>query len=108
MDDILVLAPTPWRLRGAVKTINTMLDALDLEKHSDKTFIGRIERGFDFHGYRFTRAGLSVARKTIDSFLEKASRLYEQECRAALPATALECMSNGGCGGLRAAVNCQT
>ncbi len=54
------------------------------------TFIGRIERGFDFLGYRFTRAGLSVARKTIENFLEKASRLYEQECRAALPATALE------------------
>jgi RNA-directed DNA polymerase len=90
MDDILVLAPTRWRLRGAVKTINRVLGALDLAKHPDKTFIGRIERGFDFLGYRFTRAGLSVARKTIDNFLEKASRLYEQECCAALAATALE------------------
>jgi hypothetical protein len=44
----------------------------------DKTFIGRIERGFDFLGYHFTRAGLSVARKTVQYFLEKASRLYEQ------------------------------
>jgi hypothetical protein len=40
--------------------------------------------------YRFTRAILSVARKSIENFLEKASRLYEQECRAALAATALE------------------
>jgi hypothetical protein len=41
-------------------------------KHPDKTFIGRIERGFDFHGYRFTRAGLSLARKTVQNFIEKS------------------------------------
>jgi hypothetical protein len=78
------------RLRGAVKTVNRVLWALDLEKHPDKTFIDWIERGFDFLGYRFTRAGLSLARKTFQNFIEKASRLYEQECCAALPATALE------------------
>ena len=33
---------------------------LNLEKHPDKTFIGRIERGFDFLGYHFSRAGLTV------------------------------------------------
>lgn len=67
-----------------------MLGVPDLEKHPDKTFIGRIERGFDFLGYHFTRAGLSLARTTIANFLEKASRLYEQKCRADSPATALE------------------
>jgi hypothetical protein len=41
-----------------------VLGALDLEMHPGKTFVGRIERGFDFLGYRFTRADLSVARKT--------------------------------------------
>ena len=90
MDDLLVLAPTRWKLRRAVRLVNEILGALRLEKHPDKTFIGRIERGFDFLRYRFTRAGLNVARKTIDNFLEKASRLYEQECCAALAATALE------------------
>jgi RNA-directed DNA polymerase len=45
----------------------------------DKTFIGRIERGFDFLGYHFNSAGLSVAKQTVASFIEKASRLYEQE-----------------------------
>jgi hypothetical protein len=39
-------------------------------KHPDKTFIGRIERGFDFHGYCFTRAGLT--RKTVQNFIEKS------------------------------------
>jgi hypothetical protein len=46
---------------------------------SDAHFIGRIERGFDFLGYHFSSAGLSVAKQTVASFIEKASRLYERE-----------------------------
>ena len=81
MDDIIVLAPTRWKLRRVVKTLNRELHALQLEKHPDKTFIGRIEKGFDFLGYRFTPGSLTVARKTIENFLERALRLYEQEPR---------------------------
>ena len=44
-----------------------------------KTFIGGIEKGFDFLGYRFTPRSLTVARMTIENFLERALRLYEQE-----------------------------
>ena len=62
-----------------VKTLSRELDALQLEKHPDKTFIGGIEKGFDFLGYRFTPRSLTVARKTIENFLERALRLYEQE-----------------------------
>ena len=90
MDDILILAPTRWQLRGAVKAVNQMLGALRLEKHPDKTFIGRIERGFDFLGYHFSPAGLAVAKKTVANFIEKASLLYEQERRAAPAASPLE------------------
>jgi hypothetical protein len=54
---------------------------LDLEKHPDKTFIGRVERGFDFLGYHFGPDGLSVAKKTTEQFVERALRLYEQEPR---------------------------
>jgi hypothetical protein len=78
MDDILVLAPTRWKLRRAVKLVNTQLAALDLEKHPGKTFIGRIEQGFDFLGYRFSRAGLAVAGITLTNFVERVNRLYEQ------------------------------
>jgi hypothetical protein len=42
------------------------------------TFIGRIERGFDFVGYHFSRAGLGLAEATIQKFVESAARLYEQ------------------------------
>ncbi len=81
MDDILILAPTRWQLRGAVKVVNEVLEELSLEKHPDKTFIGRIEKGFDFLGYHFGPDGLRVAKQTIANFIEKASRLYEQKRR---------------------------
>ena len=79
MDDILVLAPTRWKLRRAVTAVNEVLGLLRLEKHPDKTFIGRIEKGIDFLGYHFTPDGMTVAKATIEKFLERASRLYEQE-----------------------------
>ncbi len=79
MDDVLVLAPTRWKLRQAVKVVNQVLAGLRLEKHPDKTFIGRIERGFDFLGYHFCPQGLALAEKTIAAFVERASRLYEQD-----------------------------
>lgn len=52
---------------------------LDLEKLPEKTFIGRIDKGFDFLSYHFGLDGLTVAKTTIEKFLERASRLYEQE-----------------------------
>ncbi len=34
-------------------------------------FIGRIDIGIDFLGYHFNRAGLTLARKTIETFVER-------------------------------------
>jgi hypothetical protein len=79
IDDILVLAPSRWKLRRAAKAVNEVLGGLRLEKHPDKTFIGRIERGFDSLGYHFSRGGLRIAKATIERFVERATRLYEQE-----------------------------
>ncbi|MGZ3316535.1 MAG: hypothetical protein ACXU95_04455 [Isosphaeraceae bacterium] len=45
-------------------------------QHPDKTFIGRISRGFDFLGYTFTPAGLDVAPQTVERCVERLSRLY--------------------------------
>jgi RNA-directed DNA polymerase len=50
-----------------------------MEKHPDKTFIGGIEKRFNFLGYHLSSQGLSVAEKTIENFLARAVRLYEQE-----------------------------
>jgi hypothetical protein len=72
-DEILVLGLTRRRLRKTVKAVNHVLGSLLLEKHSDKTFIGRIEKGFDFLGYHFSPEGLSVAEKTIEKFRAQCS-----------------------------------
>jgi RNA-directed DNA polymerase len=78
MDDWVVLAPTRHKLRVAIKVINRTLAELKVEKHPDKTAIGRIERGFDFLGYHFSPGGLSLAPQTIDRFKARLARLYEQ------------------------------
>ena len=41
--------------------------------------MGRVTKGFEFLGYHYGRDGLSLAGKTIDNFISKALRLYEQE-----------------------------
>ncbi len=62
-----------------MQQVNGILELLKLDKHPDKTFIGRISRRFDFLGYRFYSSGLvGVAAKTIERFAERVSRLYEQ------------------------------
>jgi len=78
MDDILVLAPSRWRLRRAIKSIRQSLSDLGLELHPDKTYIGRIARGFDFLGYQFDPAGLRLSEVTLRRHQEKLTRLYEQ------------------------------
>ena len=75
MDDMLVLAPTRWTLRQAVREVNQALGALGLKKAPDKTFIGRIEKGLDFLGYHFSPEGLTVAQNTIERFVARATRL---------------------------------
>jgi RNA-directed DNA polymerase len=79
MDDILILSSTRHKLRKAIRVLNQTFNELNLEKHPDKTVIGRMERGFNFLGYHFSPEGLSVAGKTIEKFHARAVRLYEQE-----------------------------
>ncbi len=48
-------------------------------QHQERSVVRRIERGFDFLGYHFRPGQLTVAKKTIEQFIERAIRLYEQE-----------------------------
>ncbi|MBY0377646.1 MAG: hypothetical protein K2Q33_03680 [Gammaproteobacteria bacterium] len=78
MDDWCILAKTKAVLRKAVKTTNQILSRLNVSKHPDKTFIGRISRGFDFLGFHFTEKGLfKVATITKQKMLLKLRKLYE-------------------------------
>ena len=67
MDNWVILAPTRWSLRRALVTVNETLE-LRVEQHPDKTFIGRIERGFTFLGYWIT-----ARRWTTTSALPRAA-----------------------------------
>jgi hypothetical protein len=80
MDDWVILAPTSWSLRRAVRIVNETLWGLRVEQHPDKTFIGRIERGFTFLGYWITEKGVTgVAPSAWEAFQEQVVRLYEQD-----------------------------
>jgi hypothetical protein len=78
MDDILILTKTRWQNRKAVKQLNQILNKLKVEKHPDKTYIGKIENGFDFLGYHFNGSQLTVAVKTVEKHVLHHRQLYEQ------------------------------
>jgi RNA-directed DNA polymerase len=78
MDDVIVLAKTRWHLRKAVRTVNQHFHQLKVEQAPDKTFIGRIAKGFDFLGYHFDGKQLTVAAKTVEKHVLHYRQLYEQ------------------------------
>jgi RNA-directed DNA polymerase len=82
MDDWVVLAKTRNHLRKAIKTTEKILTKLELKKHPDKTFIGRIKKGFDFLGFRLSIKGLRVSNKTLERCKAKIDQLYEQGANA--------------------------
>ncbi len=74
----VILAPTRWKLRAAIRLVNETLAELKVEQHPDKTFIGRISRGFDFLGYEFSPTGLEVAPRAVEHCVERVAQLYER------------------------------
>jgi len=83
MDDILIMTKTRWKCRHAIKQLNEAFDDVKLTKHHDKTFIGKIKKGFDFLGYHFNPKCLMIANITWKKFVARLHRLYEQKKAAA-------------------------
>jgi len=79
MDDILIMTKTRWKNKRAIKLLNQCFNNLKVEQHPDKTFIGRIEKGFDFLGYHFSKKPLRLADITVKKHVEHIYRLYEQQ-----------------------------
>jgi hypothetical protein len=65
-------------LRKAVRTVNQHFHQLKVEQAPDKTFIGKISKGFDFLGYHFDGKRLTVAAKTVVKHVLHYRQLYEQ------------------------------
>jgi RNA-directed DNA polymerase len=78
MDDVIILAKTRWHLRNAVRTVNQYFNQLKIEQAPDKTFIGKVSKGWDFLGYHFDGKQLTVAAKTVEKHVLHIIQLYEQ------------------------------
>jgi hypothetical protein len=70
MDVIIIMAKNKWSFRRFIRKVNRTFDKLILSKAEDKTFIGKIERGFDFLGFHFSRDGMRVSEKSVRKFAE--------------------------------------
>jgi RNA-directed DNA polymerase len=79
MDDIIVLSPSRWKLRKAIRTVNQHFEKLKLKQHPDKTDIGRISTGFDFLGYQFGQEKITVSKRTLQNHIRRITQLYEQK-----------------------------
>lgn len=79
MDDWVVMVKTRGELRRVVKKMHNIMHKLKLKLALDKTYIGKISKGFEFLGYRFNNKGLiGLAKKTLSNFIENILKLYEQ------------------------------
>ena len=58
MDDFLILCKTRWQLKRAVKKLNQYFHHYGFNQHLDKTFIGRLSKGFDWLGYQYAETGI--------------------------------------------------
>lgn len=62
--------------------MNQWLSSAKLQQHPDKTYIGRIAKGFDWLGYHLNPQGrVKVATPNIEKHMTKLCRLYEQARR---------------------------
>jgi len=78
MDDWIVTAPSRWKLRSVVRIVNQTLYMLRAKKHPDKTYICKVNSGFNFPGYFLQPGIIRVAVDTIKRFAVHITRLYEQ------------------------------
>lgn len=79
MDDIIILSTCRWPLRKAVSLLQTWLTRQGFQLHPDKTFIGRISKGFDWMGAWISAQGIEkIAPRAMSNHHEVLHRLYEQ------------------------------
>src|SRR5258708_4472684 len=76
------LIKTGSALRRVVKKTHSVLQTIKFKLAKDKTFIGKICRGFDFLRYRFGRQGIiGLAAKTIQNFLDRIKTSFMSKGR---------------------------
>lgn len=78
MDDWIIIAPTRWKLRCAIRDVHNTLDTLGLRAHPSKTWIGRGAHGFDFCGFHIRPHEVVISRDAVARHVTRIGRLYEQ------------------------------
>ncbi|EFE54093.1 hypothetical protein PROVRETT_07089 [Providencia rettgeri DSM 1131] len=79
MDDFIIMAKTRWSLRHQVKRLNQFFNEYGFKQHPDKTFIGKVDKGFDWLGGQFGAQGLEgISPRSQANHVERLRRLYEQ------------------------------
>jgi hypothetical protein len=79
MDDMVILAKKRWHLKAAIRELTRVTLSLALALHRQKRFIGRIDGGFDFLGYRIHPSRkLRPSTESLHRLATRARRLYEQ------------------------------
>ena len=89
MDDWVILSPSRWKLRKAVRIVNETLAELQVEQHPDKTFVGRVERGFTILGYAFPANEIKQKTK------RQGSPVWPRRRLSGLPNVCISFMSKG-------------
>ena len=79
MDDWVIAVKTKSQLRRMVRIMHRVMHRLKFKLAINKTFIGKISKGFDFLGYRFNHTGIiGIMSRSIQKFNERKAALYEQ------------------------------
>ncbi|EKM3981585.1 hypothetical protein PUT37_001916 [Salmonella enterica] len=60
-DDFFILTQTRWQLSRCIAQLNDSLDVSGFEPHPDKTYFGRMARGFDWLGAWFEPGSAGLA-----------------------------------------------
>ena len=76
-DDWVVMVKTKQQLRKVVKITHKVLGELKLKMHPDKTYIGRLKKGFDFLGVRFGTVP-RMAKTSLERHRAKVAQRYAQ------------------------------
>ena len=78
MDDFVIMCDKRHQLKKMIKRVYATCKIIGLKLAPEKTWVGRVEKGFDFLGYRISPKGLSIALVSWNRFTVKLHRLLEQ------------------------------
>ena len=78
MDDWVIIQSKRHDLRKTIKRVYAALHTLGLRIAQDKTYIGRVSKGFDFMGFYCCPTGMTVSAAALSRRDQKIARLYEQ------------------------------